>query len=136
MRRRLLLSTLGVAAVAVLTLGIPLLVVTLRLIDDASHNDLLREVQTVAAYVEDRLDSNDLDVTRLGRLVPPDQWVRVDLPDGRVILAGSRLDRPYEASAPIRGGGRVSVGVDLQRVLPVPADGVEVQAGVDVGHLG
>jgi signal transduction histidine kinase len=111
MRRRLLLSTLGVAAVAVLTLGIPLLVVTLRLIDDASHNDLLREVQTVAAYVEDRLDSKDLDATRLGRLVPPDQWVRVDLPDGRVILAGSRLERPYEATAPIRGGGRVSVAV-------------------------
>jgi signal transduction histidine kinase len=110
-RRRLLLSTLGVAAVAVLALGLPLLMVTLRLIDDASHNDLLREVQTVAAYVEDRLDTDDLDAGRLGRLVPPDQWVRVDLPDGRVLIAGSHLDRPYEATAPIRDGGRVSVAL-------------------------
>jgi signal transduction histidine kinase len=128
MRRRLLLSTLGVAAVAVLTLGIPLLVVTLRLIDDASHNDLLREVQTVAAYVEDRLDSKDLDATRLGRLVPSDQWVRVDLPDGRVILAGSRLERPYEATAPIRGGGRVSVAVPAAEV-----SSRKLGAGIAVG---
>jgi signal transduction histidine kinase len=116
MRRRLLLSTLGVAAVAVLALGLPLLMVTLRLIDDASRNDLLREVQTVAAYVEDRLDTDDLDANRLARLVPPDQWVRVDLPDGRVLVAGPRLDRPYEATAPIRDGGKVSVALPASEV--------------------
>jgi signal transduction histidine kinase len=116
MLRRLLLSTLGVAAVAVLALGLPLLMVTLRLIDDASHNDLLREVQMVAAYVEDRLDTDDLDAGRLARQVPPDQWVRVDLPDGRVLVAGSHLDRPYEATAPIRDGGKVSVAVPAGEV--------------------
>jgi signal transduction histidine kinase len=116
MRRRLLLSTLGVAAVAVLALGLPLLMVTLRLIDDASHNDLLREVQMVAAYVEDRLDTDDLDAGRLTQQLPPGQWVRVDLPDGRVLIAGTRLDRPYEATAPIRDGGRVSVAVPAGEV--------------------
>jgi len=109
MRRRLLLSTLGVAAVAVLALGLPLLVVTVRLIDDASRNDLLREVQTVAAYVEDRLGTNDLQAARLGRLVPAGHRVRVDLPDGRVLIAGPDLDTPYTASAPVRDGGEVSV---------------------------
>jgi signal transduction histidine kinase len=116
MRRRLLLSTLGVAAVAVLALGLPLLMVVLRLIDDASHNDLLREVQTVAAYVEDRLDTDDLDAARLAKQIPPDQWVRVDLPDGRVLIAGSHLDRPYEVTAPIRDGGKVSVALPAGEV--------------------
>lgn len=110
MRRRLLLSTLGVAAVAVLTMGLPLVLVTLRLIDDAARNDLLREVQTVAAYVDDRLDSGDLDAERLVRLVPPGQRVRVELPNGRVLVAGPALDRPYTASAPIGAGGEVTVG--------------------------
>jgi signal transduction histidine kinase len=116
MRRRLLLSTLGVAAVAVLALGLPLLMVTLQLIDDAAHNDLLREVQMVAAYVEDRLDTDDLDAGRLAKQLPPDQWVRVDLPDGRVLIAGSDLDRPYEATAPIRDGGKVSVALPASQV--------------------
>ncbi|HVQ92703.1 MAG TPA: ATP-binding protein [Mycobacteriales bacterium] len=127
MRRRLLLSTLGVAAVAVLALGLPLLMVTLRLIDDASRNDLLREVQTVAAYVEDRLDTDDLDANRLARLVPG-QWVRVDLPDGRVLIAGAQLSRGVEASAPIRDGGKVSVAL--------PADAVtsrKVRATIAIG---
>jgi signal transduction histidine kinase len=128
MRRRLLLSTLGVAAVAVLTLGVPLILVTLRLIDDASRNDLLREVQTVAAYVEDRLDSGDLEAGRLARLVPPGQRVRVDLPDGRVLLAGPALDRPYTATAPIRAGGTVSVARPASEI-----DSRKLRAGVAVG---
>jgi len=109
MRRRLLLSSFGVAAVAVLALGLPLLFVTLRLVDDVARSDLLREVQTVAVYVEDRLDTGDLATERLGRLVPAGHRVRVDLPDGRVLTAGPGFDTPYTASAPVRDGGRVSV---------------------------
>jgi signal transduction histidine kinase len=125
-RRRLLLSTLGVAAVAVLALGVPLLVVTLRLIDDASRNDLLREVQTVAAYVEDRLGTDDLDASRLRRLVPAGQQVRVELPDGRVLVAGPDLDTPYMAVAPIRNGGQVSVSRPRAEVRSRQAQAVVV----------
>ena len=42
MRRRLLLSSFGIVIVAVLVLGLPLLVVTVRLIDDTAHNDACR----------------------------------------------------------------------------------------------
>lgn len=110
MRRRLLLSSLGIVIVAVLVLGLPLLVVTVRLIDDSARNDLLREVQTVSAYVEDRLGSGDFGAQRLDRLVPSGEEVRVVTPQGAVVTAGPDLhDNSFQATEQLRGGGRVSV---------------------------
>lgn len=96
--------------VAVLVLGFPLLVVTVRLIDDSARNDLLREVQTVSAYVEDRLDAGDLQPQRLDTLVPSGEEVRVVTPAGEVITAGPNLtDHTFDATEQMRGGGQVSV---------------------------
>ena len=57
MRRRLLAATLAVVAVSVFSLGLPLLVVTVRLVADSARTELLRQVQTVAAVVEDPGDT-------------------------------------------------------------------------------
>jgi signal transduction histidine kinase len=96
-RRRLLLSTLGVALVAILALGLPLLLVTVRLISDGARNDLLRQAQSVQAYVEDRIADGQLTPSRLGRLVPASQRIEVTLPNGSTLSSGP----------PVRGGALV-----------------------------
>lgn len=116
MRRRLLTSTLAVVAVAVLALGLPLLVVTARLVEDAARNDLLRQVQVVAAYAEDRLDGAGLSADRLARLVPAGEQVRVRLPTGQTVLAGPPIADPTSATAPLRGGGEVRVSRSVGEV--------------------
>ncbi|HEX5496460.1 MAG TPA: ATP-binding protein [Mycobacteriales bacterium] len=110
MRRRLLLSSFGIVIVAVLVLGLPLLVVTVRLIDDTVHNDLLREVQTVSAYVEDRIDDHEPVAPRLNRLVPAGEQVQVVTAGGAVLSAGPNLaDHTFQATEPLNGGGEVRV---------------------------
>lgn len=131
MRRRLLLSSFGIVIVAVLVLGLPLLVVTVRLIDDTAHNDLLREVQTVSAYVEDRLDSNELVAPRLDRLVPAGEEVQVITARGRVLSAGPHLtDQTFQATEPLNGGGQVRVIRSAEDVRSQ-----QLRAGMLVGAL-
>ncbi len=86
MRRRLLSATLAVVAVSVLSLGLPLLLVTVRLIADSARTELLRQVQTVSVVVED--SPGPPAVEQLTRLVPAGEQVRVTLPDGTVLRAG------------------------------------------------
>lgn len=109
MRRRLLLSTVGVALVAVLALGLPLLLVTVRLIGDVARNDLLRQAQSVQGYVQDRLaDGRQPD--RLSHLVPSSQRVIVVLPGGRQIVDGPSPGRhPLTQTVQLRSGGQVTV---------------------------
>jgi len=109
MRRRLLAATLAVVGVAVFSLGLPLLVVTLRLVADNARTELLRQVQTVAAVVEDGSGTVPTE-DRLTRLVPPGEQVRVTLADGTEVVAGPDPGPgPYAARAPLPGGGTVAV---------------------------
>jgi sensor domain CHASE-containing protein len=57
MRRRLLLSTLAVAVVAMLLLGIPLAIATDRLIREEAQQALEREAAAVLAGVQFKLES-------------------------------------------------------------------------------
>src|SRR5215207_1872238 len=108
MRRRLLWATLAVVAVSVLALGLPLLVVTVRLVADGARTELLRQAQTVAVAAED--PGSGLTEVRLSRLVPPGEQVRAALPGGRVLVAGPDPGPdPYEASSALPGGGTVTV---------------------------
>ena len=110
MRRRLLLSTLGVVAVAILVLGLPLLIVTVRLISDVANTDLLRETQAVQAYVEDRIGPGEISPRRLARLVPAGQQVKVTLHSGTVVSSGPHLGKDVLVqSVSAREGGRVQV---------------------------
>jgi len=109
-RRRLLLSTVGVALVAILALGLPLMLVTVRLISNQARNDLLRQAQSVQAYVEDRVADGQLQADRLARLVPSTQRIQVRLPDGATVTAGPPVgSHPLIQTVPIREGGQVSV---------------------------
>ena len=109
MRRRLLAATLAVVAVSVVSLGLPLLVVTVRLVSDNARTELLRQVQTVAAVVEDPVGTEPTP-ERLTRLVPPGEQVTVVRRDGTSMTAGAEPGAgAYTASAPLPGGGSVSV---------------------------
>lgn len=109
MRRRLLAATLAVVAVSVFSLGLPLLVVTLRLVADNARTELLRQVQTIASVVEDPAGGGPT-TERLTRLVPPGEQVTVVQPDGARASAGADPGKgAYQASAPLPGGGSVSV---------------------------
>ena len=109
-RRRLLAATLAVVAVSVFSLGLPLLVVTVRLVADSARTELLRQVQTVAAVVEDPTASGAPTAERLTRLVPPGEQVTVRRPTaGRPPPVPTRAPSPYSAQAPLPGGGEVQV---------------------------
>jgi signal transduction histidine kinase len=104
-----LAATLAVVAVSVFSLGLPLLVVTVRLVADTSRTELLRQVQTVAAVVEDPAGGVPTP-DRLTRLVPPGEQVTVRSADGTTITAGPDPGTdPYTAQAPLPGGGDVQV---------------------------
>jgi signal transduction histidine kinase len=108
-RRRLLAATLAVVAVSVFSLGLPLLVVTVRLIADNARTELLRQVQTVAAVVEDPTTGTPT-ADRLTRLVPPGEQVVVRDSNGTTVSAGPDPgDGAYSAAAPLPGGGQVTV---------------------------
>ena len=100
MRRRLLAATLAVVAVSVFSLGLPLLVVTVRLVADSARTELLRQVQTVAAVVEDPTSSGAPTAERLTRLVPPGEQV-TDPGPGRA----DDHRRPGPRSEPVLGAG-------------------------------
>ncbi|HST67063.1 MAG TPA: ATP-binding protein [Mycobacteriales bacterium] len=109
MRRRLLAATLAVVAVSVFSLGLPLLVVTVRLVADNARTELLRQVQTVAAVVEDPAGGRPTQ-DRLTRLVPAGEQVTVRTPDGVTSTAGPDPGSgAYQAEAPLPGGGEVIV---------------------------
>lgn len=109
MRRRLIWATLAVVAVSVLALGLPLMLVTVRLVADGVRTELLRQVQTVAVVVENGGDRPPT-AEQLGRLVPPGEQVRVVTADGTAVAAGPDPGTDaYEAAAPLPGGGTVTV---------------------------
>ncbi len=100
MRRRLVLSTLTVALVAVVMLGIPLAVAGLRLIDDESQRTADDVAVRVSRFVDTRLaQQGEITVETLEAQVGRGLEAHVLLPDGRVLVAGP---------APGHGGGGVS----------------------------
>jgi signal transduction histidine kinase len=121
------LSTVGVALVAVLALGLPLLLVTVRLIGDVARSDLLRQAQSVQGYVQDKL-SDGRQPDRLAHLVPSSQRVEVVLPNGKRVVGGpSPGKNPLTQTVQLRGGGQVTV----QRPISEVRDD-QLQAGLVV----
>lgn len=113
MRRRLLRSTLGVVAVAILALGLPLLYVSLRLIDDNARTELLREAQSVQSYVEDRIQTHRRIADEIGQIVARDDRVTVMLPGRAAIVVGPPpRAHPLAQQIELGTGGSVRVERD------------------------
>ncbi|MBO2452026.1 two-component sensor histidine kinase [Actinomadura barringtoniae] len=90
MRRRLLLSTLAVAIVAILLLGIPLAYATHKLIYEEAQQSLERETSAVLGGVLFSLES---DQSINGQKIAqeyPHRYIVITLPDNKVVTAGSK----------------------------------------------
>src|SRR4051794_34010592 len=88
MRRRLLLSTLAVAVVAVLLLGIPLGYATHRLLYDEAEQQVEREAATVVAGVNLKQEGKQSIVGDQIAREFPSRYIVVTLANDEVIRAG------------------------------------------------
>ncbi|MGI8867511.1 MAG: ATP-binding protein [Mycobacteriales bacterium] len=93
MRGRIVRSTLGVVAVAIFALGLPLLFVSLRLIADTARTDLLREAQTVQSYVESRVQASRPVTGEVGELLPEGDHVTITMPRKAPLEVGPKPPR-------------------------------------------
>jgi len=90
MRRRLLFSTLAVALIAVLLLGIPLGIVVGKLVQDEAKQQLQREATTLAAEVDFSMSTYDrVDAGRIGR-VYPQRYIVIRPAHGHKVVVGHR----------------------------------------------
>ncbi len=116
MRRRILISILLVIAATVLTLGVPLAIVSWRLVDDLLHQELSGRLQSMETSISLREeDTSAIDLATL----------RVAIPEG------GRLEI-HEAGTPTRGigaapsrdvySGEVALPGGGQLVLSLPMD--------------
>lgn len=130
MRRRLLLSALGVAAVAIFVLGVPLLIVTVRLIGDAARNDLLRETQNVQGYLSSHPgDAADRDA--LDRLVGRGRQLTISQRGNPTLQLGEPSGaHAIVQSETVRGGPTVTVSEPLGDVRST-----QIRAGLVIAGL-
>ena len=95
MRRRVLFSILVVIAATVLTLGVPLSIVSWRVVDDLMHNDLNSRLESIAASIANQSGSSEIDLGQLEAAVPARRTAGHQ--DGRA-------DRPVDRRAADRRG--------------------------------
>jgi signal transduction histidine kinase len=121
MRRRLLLSTLAVAVVAVLLLGIPLAYATNTLIYEEARERLDGQAATLVKEVQLALEQGRPIVGPEIAAAYPDREIVITLPDGSVVATPAR---PAHGGAPITrssSGGGVHVRLS-QRAADVRQD--------------
>ncbi|WP_018653518.1 ATP-binding protein [Actinomadura flavalba] len=112
MRRRLLLSTLGVAVVATLLLGVPLAFAVHGLIHKEARESLDREAASIIGGVALNLDAGDEPAPDKIARAFPGRHIVITLPDGRVVTAGPRPARRAAVLAAVQGGEGVRVRIE------------------------
>jgi signal transduction histidine kinase len=106
-RRRLLVSTLVVALVSVILLGIPLGIVTTRLIRDEAQKQINAEAAEVAAAVDGESDTSVAGTTTvLGQFAGDDRYVSVRRGD-QVVSTGATLGGSVEKGSAAGAHGQV-----------------------------
>ncbi|MDX6556716.1 MAG: hypothetical protein QOD86_2911 [Miltoncostaeaceae bacterium] len=89
MRARLLASSIAIALVAAILLGLPLAIVGGRLLDAQAQTRVREEASAVAGAVEDEAEVGHMpSQARLLVLVPAGRFVRVEGPSGKAVEAG------------------------------------------------
>ncbi|SEG90820.1 Signal transduction histidine kinase [Thermomonospora echinospora] len=111
MRRRLLLSTLAVALVAILLLGIPLAYATHRLIYEEAHQSLERETSTILGGVQLSLSTGRMVTADRVAQGYPGRYIVITLPDDTVLTAGNRPAKGAELLTHSRAAGGIRVQV-------------------------
>src|SRR2546430_17462101 len=104
MRRRLLASTLVVAIVSLILLGLPLAYLGGQLVHNQEHDRNQRAAQTIAAALNERAPATPGAARALLlRLAPPEKEVILQTPGQPDIVVGSRTQsRPLPPPATAR----------------------------------
>lgn len=142
MRRRILTSILLVIAATVLTLGVPLAVVSWRLVDDILHRELAGRLEQIAASMSSQAaESSEIDLQQFAVAVPAGGQLTVRVP-GRIeqSLGTPPTAAVYSEQRVIAGGGllRLSAPVAEMRqdqfaALGLVALAVLLSVGVGTG---
>ncbi|GAA0560851.1 ATP-binding protein [Actinomadura livida] len=124
MRRRLLLSTLAVAVVAILMLGIPLAYAAHKLVHEEAARSLEREASAIADGVAYSLVAQRPLTGEVVAREYPGRHISIVLPDGRTLTAGPPRAGSALTATASQGGVRVrvsrpeaEVGADALRLM-------------------
>ncbi|TDB90097.1 HAMP domain-containing histidine kinase [Actinomadura sp. KC216] len=109
MRRRLLLSTLAVAVVAILSLGIPLAYAAHKLVYEEAGRSLYREASSIAGGVGFSLETRRPVTGEMIAREYPGRHISITLPDGRTLTAGPPRRGPVLTGTQTDGAVRVRV---------------------------
>ena len=115
MRRRILVSILLVIATTVLALGLPLAIVSWRLVDDLLHQELASRLQSMQGSLADGgEDAATIDLAKLRVGVPANGTLTVRQPDGSTRSTGALpVPDSYEESVALPGGGQLELSVPM-----------------------
>jgi len=112
MRRRVLVSILLVIAATVLTLGVPLSIVSWRVVDDLMRSDLSSRLESIAASIANQSGSSEVDLGQLEAAVPPDGRLEIRMA-GRIdqSIGAPPNDQVYSEQLAMAGGGLLRLSV-------------------------
>ncbi len=112
MRRRVLVSILLVIAATVLTLGVPLSIVSWRVVDDLMHRDLASRLESISGSIANQSGSSEVDLGQLAAAVPAGGRLEIRMA-GRIDQSIGQLqtDRVYSEQLAMAGGGSLRLSV-------------------------
>ena len=112
MRRRVLVSILLVIAATVLTLGVPLSIVSWRVVDDLMRSDLSSRLESISASIANQSGSSEIDLGQLAAAVPTGGRLDIRMA-GRIdqSIGTSQTDQVYSEQLAIAGGGTLRLSV-------------------------
>lgn len=112
MRRRVLISILLVIAATVLTLGVPLSIVSWRVVDDLMRNDLNSRLDSIAASIANQSGSSAIDLGQLQAAVPPGGRLDITMA-GRIdqSIGTTVSNQVYSEQLAMAGGGNLRLSV-------------------------
>ena len=118
MRRRVLVSILLVIATTVLALGLPLAIVSWRLVDDLLHEELASRLQSIqTSLAESGQDPATIDLATLRVGVPADGTLTVRTPGGTTRSTGAQPGGDsYAESVVLPGGVRLELSVPMDKL--------------------
>lgn len=118
MQRRVLLSILMVLAATVLALGVPLGIVSWRVVDDLAHRELSSRLESIAASISAQQEAqSDLDLRQLEVAIPAGGRLDIRIPGRIEQSAGAPpSDEVYSDQLVIAGGGLLRLSAPIEQL--------------------
>jgi signal transduction histidine kinase len=136
MQRRLLISMIAVAVVAVLALGIPLAFVLGRLRVDEASQQLHRDAQTLARSLQERLSFGQPGAAAWARSTLPDRYVLIRESGAPPVAVGTKPTSDIQVATASTADFVVTVEADESAVAGGVIDDLLLIGGVAVVAVG